>query len=116
MKSRFARGGRLFENFVVMEFFKHAAWSDETARLFHFRSHSGQGVDLVIKSGLRVVGVEIKLSATPSARDFAGLKLLQQPLGPKFVHGVVVYTGQEMVPFGKKLHAVPVSALLAGCN
>lgn len=39
--------GRLFENFVVLEFLKHASWSEEPVRLYHFRSQAGQEVDLV---------------------------------------------------------------------
>jgi predicted AAA+ superfamily ATPase len=117
-KKRFRQGGemagRLFENFVVLELFKHAAWSEELVQLFHFRSQSGREVDVVIESGGRVVGIEIKLSATPSPRDFAGLKMLQKHLGEKFVRGVLIHTGREVVPFGKNLHAVAISELLAG--
>lgn len=58
--------GRIFENFVVLELFKHASWSEEPVALYHFRSQAGQEVDAVIEgSGGRVVGVEIKLSASP---------------------------------------------------
>ncbi len=104
--------GRVFENFVVLELFKHASWSDDPVGLYHFRSQAGQEVDVVIEgSGGRVVGVEIKLSASPSPRDFAGLKVLREHLGEKFVRGVLIYTGKEIVPFGEDLHAVPVSVL-----
>jgi hypothetical protein len=104
--------GRLFENFVVLELFKHASWSDEPVRLYHFRSQVGQEVDVVIeRSGGKVVGVEIKLSASPSPRDFYGLKVLREHLGDKFVRGILIYNGREIVPFEKDLHAVPVSVL-----
>ncbi len=104
--------GRVFENFVVLELFKHTSWSDEPVGLYHFRSQAGQEVDVVIEgSGGRVVGVEIKLSASPSPRDFSGLKVLREHLGEKFVRGVLIYTGKEIVPFGEDLHAVPVSVL-----
>ena len=107
--------GRIFENFVVLELFKHASWSDEPVALYHFRSQAGQEVDVVIEgSGGRVVGVEIKLSANPSSRDFSGLKVLRDHLGDKFVRGVLVYTGREIVPFEEDLHAVPVSVLNGG--
>jgi predicted AAA+ superfamily ATPase len=104
--------GRIFENFVVLELFKHASWSDEPASLYHFRSQTGQEVDCVIESGGgRVVGVEIKLSASPSPKDFSGLRVLREHLGQKFIRGILIYTGREIVPFGERLHAVPVSAL-----
>jgi predicted AAA+ superfamily ATPase len=104
--------GRIFENFVVLELLKHASWSDEPVGLYHFRSQAGQEVDVVIEGrGGRVVGVEIKLSASPSPRDFSGLKVLREHLGDKFVRGVLIYTGKEIIPFGEDLHAVPVSTL-----
>lgn len=104
--------GRVFENFVALELFKHASWSDEPANLYHFRSQTGREVDVVIEGGGgRVVGVEIKLSASPSPRDFSGLHVLREHLGEKFVRGILIYTGAEIVPFGDRLHAVPVSTL-----
>lgn len=104
--------GRVFENFVVLELFKNASWSDEPVRLYHFRSQAGQEVDVVIeRSGGEVVCVEIKLSASPSPRDFDGLKVLREHLGNKFVRGILIYTGTEIVPFEKDLHAVPVNVL-----
>lgn len=104
--------GRIFENFVVLELFKHVSWSDEPVRLYHCRSQSGKEVDLVIEGRKgAVVGVEIKLSATPSPHDFSGLKVLRDNLGEKFVRGVLVYTGNDIVPFGDNLHAIPVQYL-----
>ena len=104
--------GRVFENFVVLELFKNASWSDEPVRLYHFRSQPGQEVDVVIeRSGGEVVGVEIKLSASPSHRDFDGLRFLREHLGDRFVRGILIYTGGEIVPFEKDLHAVPVNVL-----
>ncbi|VBB41411.1 putative ATPase (AAA+ superfamily) [uncultured Desulfatiglans sp.] len=104
--------GRIFENFVVLELLKQTSWAGEALRLYHFRSHAGQEVDVVIENGRgEVVGVEIKLSATPSPKDFSGLKMLRELLGPKFIRGLLIYTGKEIVPFGKDLHAIPVSVL-----
>jgi predicted AAA+ superfamily ATPase len=107
--------GRAFENYIVLELLKHASWADQPVRLYHFRSQSGQEVDLVVESnGGDIVGIEIKLSKTPSPRDFSGLKTLSRHLGNKFIRGILVHTGQNNVPFANNLHAVPVSQLLNG--
>jgi predicted AAA+ superfamily ATPase len=109
--------GRIFENFVVLEMLKHASWSDQLVRLYHFRSQRGQEVDIVLEDSRgRVVGIEVKLSASPSPRDFSGLKALQEHLGKRFVRGVVVHTGREVVPFGERLHAVPIQYLLGATS
>ena len=107
--------GRIFENFVALELFKHASWSGKAVRLYHFRSRIGQEVDIVIEDNRGyVIGIEVKLSATPSLKDFSGLKTLQEHLREKFVRGVLVYTGNDVVPFEKNLHAVPIQVIVAG--
>jgi predicted AAA+ superfamily ATPase len=105
--------GRVFENFVALEVFKHASWSDKLVRLYHFRSQRGQEVDIVLEDSQgQVVGIEVKLTASPAAIDFVGLKILQEHLGRRFVCGVLLHTGRETVPFGERLHAVPVQQLI----
>ena len=107
--------GRVFENFVALEFFKHACWSDKSVRLYHFRSQLGQEVDIVIEDNQGyVVGIEVKLSASPSPKDFSGLKIMREHLKEKFVRGILIYTGHEVVPFGKNIHAVPIQYIVCG--
>ena len=101
--------GRLFENHIVLELLKHASWAADPVRLHHFRSQAGQEVDVVLEDRRgNVVGVEIKYSATISPRDFTGLKVLREHLGKKFVRGILIYNGNDMLPFAQNLHALPV--------
>ena len=58
-----------------------------------------------------IVAIEVKSKQTAMAKDFKGLKKLQELVGDKFVRGVVLYAGDQVVPFGKHLHAVPISCL-----
>jgi len=72
-------------------------------------------VDIVLQGGGgRAVAVEVELSATPSRCDFSGPNILREDLGDRFVRGIPIHTGREIVPFGKDMHAVPVSALSGG--
>jgi predicted AAA+ superfamily ATPase len=104
--------GRLFENYVVMELHKHASWSNDLVRLSHFRAHPGTEVDVIIEdSSGNVVGVEVKFSRSPSAKDFSGLKALASSLGNRFVRGILLYPGAECIPFGRNLHAAGVGIL-----
>ena len=101
--------GHVFENFVAMELKKQLGWCEKRCRLFHFRTESGAEVDLVIEDRAgRLVGVELKCTATLRPQHFAGLKALRDAAGDRFVRGVVVYVGAEVVPFGKHLHGLPV--------
>lgn len=106
------RRGALLENFVFGELEKQLGWSTVRAQLYHFRSHAGEEVDFVLEDPKgRVVGVEVKASATLSSSDAAPLKKLSKELGARFVRGVVLYSGDAVVPFDKNVHGVPVSAL-----
>lgn len=53
----------------------------------------------------------MKLGSTVRAGDFAGLRHLQETVGPKFRHGYVVHSGDRLVSFAPTLHALPVSTL-----
>ncbi len=103
--------GLLLENFVAMELRKATAWNQERPQIFHWRTHSQQEVDLVLEAGGRLVGIEVKASTTVTANDFKGLKALAAEAGPRWVRGVVLYTGAELLPFGGQFVAMPVSAL-----
>ena len=104
--------GPLLENFVAMELRKQSAWSQTQPRIFHFRTQAGQEVDLVMENAAgRIVGVEVKSSATVGSRDFRGLRALAEASGDRFLCGIVLYTGKTAVPFGDNLHALPVSSL-----
>jgi predicted AAA+ superfamily ATPase len=104
--------GQLLETFVVNEVLKHLTWSTISATPYHFRTHRGLEVDLVLeKPSGKIACVEIKHSAQVAPKHFRGLKALKEDIGTKFQSGVVLYGGTEVVPFGEDMFAVPVSAL-----
>lgn len=104
--------GGLLENFVVGELSRQRGWSAVDVSLYHYRTAGGQEVDAVLEArDGRVVGIEVKASATVSNREFRGLQALQEDAGARFHRGVVLYTGDRVLPFGERLHAVPVGAL-----
>ena len=104
--------GPLLESFVLMELQKQLEWANTLARLFYLRTHSGTEVDIVIESSDgRVVGVEVKASASPGQDDFRGLRFLRDNYGDRFVRGILLYTGEQSLPFGDRLWAMPVDVL-----
>ena len=106
--------GRVLENFVAMEVVKQLSWSERRCRLFHFRTEGGAEVDLVIEArDGRLVGVEVKSTATLRSQHFNGLKALAEQAGDRFAHGVAVYLGTEVVPFGPNLHGLPLGQVWA---
>jgi predicted AAA+ superfamily ATPase len=106
--------GALVENFAVMELMKLAANSQARPSLFHFRTSSGQEVDVVMETRRRdLVGVEIKSAATVADADFRGLHNLAAIVGKRLRAGIVLYAGRETLPFGDRMWAVPLEALWA---
>ncbi len=100
------------ENFVLAELRKQAMWSEMRVELFHFRTNTDQEVDIVIESEAgEIVGIEVKASSSIGANDFKGLHALSQTVGRKFRRGVILYTGNESVPFGNDLYPLPVRSL-----
>ncbi|MDE0335574.1 MAG: ATP-binding protein [Defluviicoccus sp.] len=104
--------GQLLETFAFQELRRQASWHDAPISFFHFRDKDGVEVDIVVELGSRAVaGVEVKAAATVTRRDFQGLRKLASAAGDRFAHGVVLYDGEAGIPFGDRLHAVPIRRL-----
>ena len=104
--------GPLLETFVVQEVRKLLGWSRHATTAYHFRTAIGQEVDLVLEApGQRIAGIEVKASSNLNQGDFSGLRALAETAGDKFVGGVVLYLGEQRLPFADKLWALPISAL-----
>jgi predicted AAA+ superfamily ATPase len=104
--------GGVLENFVLMELRKQSAWSETQPEFYFWRTASGQEVDIVLEdSSGRLVGIEIKAGATLGGSDVRGLQAMANAAGPRWVRGVVLYTGSEVIPFSSNLHGLPVSQL-----
>ena len=104
--------GSVLESFVAVELAKQACWSRVHPALFHYRTQKQQEVDLVMEDATgRLVGIEVKKTASPTSSDFKGLRHLSEQTGKRFLRGILLYTGSTSVAFGPNLHAVPVSAL-----
>jgi predicted AAA+ superfamily ATPase len=104
--------GPFLESFVVQEIRKQLAWSLQTASAWHFRTATGSEVDLLLEApDGRVVGFEVKAAGNVGQNDFKGLRALAEALGERFVAGAVLYLGEQILPFGDGLQALPVSVL-----
>lgn len=107
--------GSLLENFVAMEIRKDIGWSETRPALYHWHTANREEVDLLLErrdGGL--VGIEVKASGTVGAGDFKGLRALEALTPGRFLRGIVLYTGERIVPFAERLFAVPISALWHG--
>jgi predicted AAA+ superfamily ATPase len=104
--------GALLESFVFSEVLKLMTGSDLRLTPYHFRDQQMHEVDIVLErdDGM-IVGIEVKAAATVKSGDFAGLRTLAEACKDRFAFGVVLYDSADLVPFGEKLAAAPLSSL-----
>jgi predicted AAA+ superfamily ATPase len=104
--------GHLFENFVVNELRKQTGWLGSRVSMHHYRTTTGREVDILLEDAAgRLVGLEVKASATVVRKDFSGFDALSEDTGRQFVRGIVLYTGEQSVAFGENYMALPISAM-----
>ncbi|SIS93901.1 ATP-binding protein [Phaeovulum vinaykumarii] len=104
--------GALLESFVFSEMLKLTTASDLRLTPYHFRDRDMREVDIVLErdDGM-IAGIEVKASATVKSGDFAGLRALAEASGDRFAFGTVLYDSEDVVPFGDRLAAAPLSCL-----
>ena len=103
--------GKVLENFVAMELLRLADWADTDTRLYHYRQGRAK-IDLILESRAGdIAAIEVKATATLRPRDYAAIAKLRDARGTHFKAGIVVYAGQQTVPLGDRMWAVPVSGL-----
>lgn len=102
--------GNLVETFVACELLKHLAFSEKGLSLWHYRTQTDIEVDFVLEDRMgKLVGIEVKASASVDGADFKGLRHLQETEGAAFSRGIVLHAGRETVAFSDRLFAVPLS-------
>ncbi|MBM4082614.1 MAG: ATP-binding protein, partial [Planctomycetes bacterium] len=91
--------GPVLESFVFAELVKQLTWASAPAALYFVRTSTGVEVDFVIEDRQgRLVGIEVKASATVSADDFRNLESFAEAVGERFQRGVVLYAGERVWP------------------
>lgn len=108
------RFGPLLEAFVFSELLKHLHASQESYRLYHYRDADQYEVDLVLEDARGgLIGLEVKATMSLGQSDLRGLRRFAQQVGAAFVGGMVLYAGEETLPLGHQIWAVPISSLWA---
>ena len=62
-------------------------------------------------AGGRLIGLEIKADAAPTAESARHLATLRDRYPDKFVAGIVLHTGPRVYRLGDRLLAAPISSL-----
>jgi predicted AAA+ superfamily ATPase len=106
--------GPILETFVFSELLKQVGWLGDGCAIYHYRDKDQDEVNIVVENDEgTVAGIEVKAAATVHAGDFKGLRKLAEICGNRFSLGVVLYDERNIVPFGDRLFAAPLSSLWA---
>ena len=103
--------GHLLETFVLQELRRQSDGSGSLDGFFHYRDKAGAEVDIVVRRGHVLVGLEVKAGSRVSAEDFHSLEKFRKLADPCFAMGAVVYDGEHVREFGENLLAIPIREL-----
>lgn len=99
--------GALFETAVVNDVLRRLRTTLDASTAWFWRTNTGDEVDLVVDSGGRLFGCEIKLSATITSDHLNGLRAFQASVGAAATTSMVICTIQEPRRVAEGVRAVP---------
>jgi len=87
--------------------------NDDRYDLYHYRDNEKREIDFLIDDDENgFIGIEVKAGLTVRSDDFKHLRWFSENLArEKPFHGVVLYSGTDIVPFGKNMYAIPASCM-----
>jgi predicted AAA+ superfamily ATPase len=104
--------GAVLENFVLMELLKQIGWSELKPSVYHYRTQTGQEIDIILEApDGRVCVIEVKMKSQIDARDIAIIKSFSEENSNIFHRGIIFYTGNEVINFSKTIVALPINSL-----
>lgn len=104
------KSGKLVESFVYHELASEASLSDRY-RLYHYRDEDKREIDFILSDGSgRILGIEVKAGSAVRSDDFKHLDWFRAKFSSD-MPCIVLYTGDNVLPFGRRRYAVPVANL-----
>ena len=106
------RSGKIVESWVYNQI-APLADIDPDFSIKQFRDNRKREIDFVVESGDgRTLGIEVKAGSAVGKSDFTHLAWFRDNIthDDNFI-GIVLYTGEHTLPFGKNLYAVPIGTI-----
>lgn len=107
--------GKLIETFVFNQLAAILDADEDIYQLYHYRDGEKREVDFIIEhDNGDILGIEVKAGSAVSGDSFKHMRWFRDNIIPdrKFI-GVVLYTGENILPFGENLWAVPMREMWA---
>lgn len=102
------RLGALFETFVVQDIYKQLNTMPLKPNIYHWRSHGGAEIDLLLEIDNRYFPIEIKLKSRPSKNDASGIVAFRETYPKLQIEtGIIIAPVNEVFALGHSCYAVP---------
>jgi len=98
--------GALFETLVLLHLRVACQLMTPSARIYHWRTVTGNEVDFVLEHGRKLIAIEVKMTSKPRFSDARSLRLFLDE-HPEATTAFLVHTGTEIVYLDEKIVAVP---------
>lgn len=99
--------GHLYETYVASELVKYIRSVCDGVEVFYYRTRSGLEVDFLIQTAHGVLLLEVKSRRQVSKSDIGSMRRVGEALGPRFLGGLVVYSGERIKEVDPGFWAVP---------
>ncbi|MBM4116644.1 ATP-binding protein [bacterium] len=99
--------GPLFEAAVCGQLLRLFHHRGDSPGLSFWRTAAGHEVDFVLESGRRLIPIEAKVTATPTAAHARGIEEFQALFGERAEKGLLVCLCRERFPLTRTVDAVP---------
>lgn len=104
--------GKLFETYIYNQLIAQVDLENLDYSLYHYRDREKREIDFIIQDSNNIYGIEVKSGTLISRDHFKHLKWFKNNLAKdKHFVGIVLYSGENVVPFGENLYAVPINNL-----
>ncbi|MBI5551543.1 MAG: ATP-binding protein [Desulfobacterales bacterium] len=100
-------GGPIMETAVLSEIVKTLTHRGIDPQLYFWRTAAGSEVDIVVESGVKLIPIEVKLSATPRPAMANAIKTFRVDFGDRALPGYVIHPGDIRLPLGDNVTALP---------
>ncbi len=107
--------GKVFETFAYNEIASQIDAAGDAFHLYQYRDRDKREIDFLIENDDRaILAIEVKSGITVKSADFKHIEWFRDNLAKKKpVIGIILCAGEDIVPFGKNLWAIPFDCLWA---
>ncbi len=103
--------GPVVETFIFSEIYKRITHLGIEPQIYFWRTAAGSEVDLLIENQGQLIPIEVKATATPKPSMAEGIISFHKDIMRKKMNGYVIHLGDEELPLGEGVNALPFSHL-----